>query len=102
MKTASALLPVITGLLCRPVAGAPADLPHSARDVSLELEYDCDMAAEGLTAGCDLAGGYFTCTNNVVTIFSCTGGCQVVGSGNEARCDGAVYVSQAAYVAHNY
>lgn len=103
MKTTATALLVLTGILSLPVVtGVPTLLrhPHPARDESQSLEYDCDLASAGLTAGCDLSGYYFTCADNIATLFSCTGGCQDFANGDPPRCDDAVFVENAAYVEH--
>lgn len=95
MENIATALLFITSLLSLPVVtGAPTS-PHLTRDNA--LSYDCDLAADGLTAGCDMSGHYFTCTNNIVTIFTCTGGCQVLGNGDLPTCDDAVYVEGGTY-----
>lgn len=97
MKTAAATAYLfLTGLLSLPVYGAPTAPSSTELLTRTGSEQDCSLSA-ALTHSCDINGYYYTCTNGVETLFSCTGGCQVVGNGDVPRCDNGVEVYQAAY-----
>lgn len=73
----------------------PAQLARALSDRQYipTFETDCDLLGDALPHLCDILQNYVTCTNGIITVFKCEGGCKItdieVGY-TVQRCDNAV------------
>ncbi|PSR87067.1 hypothetical protein BD289DRAFT_452994 [Coniella lustricola] len=59
---------------------------------------DCADGGSPMSAAyCDLNGYYYTCTNGIESLFTCTGGCIPDSVGTHPRCDDGVLVYSGGY-----